>query len=310
MGLPIERVNLPDLNKAKSKNSLLRPIPTEQIMNFLRGFLNEKGYHPEEELQSMEPIHQMVIAIREGLLRFTFRDWRYSLTDIYNWGSREELTIELFAERKNMQMDLTVNKLMISEWELREYASNPTPEKPNMTIMDAVRLLLDFFNDANRNIEEWDNICMNHKPLIMERPPFDSMMEWFMERFRDNAIDDYQSFKDEGIFRSFKEYQLEREYYPSELIDSGLYDINYEYWSFGPHSIFIEFQELGEDPYYGYLLFNVYIKTGSVGIVYLVDSLEIKKGDQFYYDEVEELFAGFEHDLFGSARQWNKILEG
>jgi len=310
LGLPIEKVNLPDLNKAKSKSSLLRPLPTEQIMAFLKRFLQEEGYHPNEEMKSLDPLHRMIVVVREQLLKFSFRDWRYSLTDIYNWGNREELTIELFAERKNMHMKLTVNKFKITDWEMREYASDPSPEKPNMTIIDGARLLLEFFNNCNCNIEEWDNICMNHKPLIVEEPPFTSLFEFFMERFHENAREDYYELKEEGFFNSFKQYQLEREYYPTELLDTEMYDINYELWEFGPHTMFVEFEELGADLYYGYLMFNVYIKTGRVGITYLMDSLEISKGDQFYYDEVETLFSQFEYDLYGAARQWNQILEG
>jgi hypothetical protein len=308
MALPIEKMNLPTLRKAKSKQSILRPIPMEKVGYLIKEYFKHDGYFPNDEIKSLDELHRLIIFLRDQMLKLTFGDWRYSLTDIYRWSAVETITFELFAEKKNMKLQLSINKFYMTDHDLSEFASDPGPDKPNMTVADVMKMMMDFFATANEHIEEWNNISMEHKPIIAERPPFEDMVDWLFEKFHESFEYGYHASKEYGYTDSWKEYLMEKEVYPAEIITDEVYDINYNSMSFGPHGLFVDFVELGDDPYYGYYMFDVYVMTEDVGIKFLVDSLEISKGDQFSYDEVESLFRCFEYDLYDAAKQWNIIL--
>lgn len=308
MALPIEKMDLPTLRKAESKQSILRPIPLKKVAFIMKEYFKHDGYEPDDQIRNIDEIHRMVVFLRNQLLKLTFVDWRYSLTDIYLWDGLEEVTIDLLAQKKNLELQLHINQIRFTDYDLKEYGKAPDEKYPYMTVMDFIGIMMDFFKEANEVIEEWDNISLTDKPIITERPPFDGMREWIFEKFREAFEEDYEYSKEEGYYKNWKEYLLEREVYPAEIITDEIYDINYNSMSFGPYALHVEFLELGGDPYYGFYVLDVYIHIYNVGMSFLVDSLEISKSGQYTYDEVESLLDQFEYDLYGNVVQWNEVL--
>ena len=286
-------MGLPAFRDIKSKETLLKPLPMNEIYKIIGNAVRENRYGDEWKLGDMfEVIRELIDYINAG----RWHDWKYDLNAIHDWSDYQELIIELSAQKFNTQMKLTVKKEILTE----EFMEDE----------DITDVLMAFFDQAQQNINQWNNISAYHKPLIVEKPPFADVMKFAFEEFEMQFEKDYMFYKDHGYFNNYAEYELEKEVFPDEVFSYEVIDEILIREQFGPHWMMNDFKILGMDHRYGYMLIDPYIMTNNIGVCFKPSEIEIDSSQAKHKDEWEQFFEEEVNKYYDAVVQWNKIVKG
>jgi len=288
-------MGLPAFNRIKSKETLLKPLPMDLIYKEVGETLRRRENYEDWYLGEMFEMFKGVIDLVNG---GRWHDWRYDLNAIHDWSDYQELIVELNAEKVNTEMRLTINK---------QYYFEAYEE---LNHQDLINDFMAFFEEAQQNIEQWNNISAYHKPIIAERPTFDKQMRFAFEEFMMEFERDYGYYKDQGYFNNFAEYELEKEVFPAEVFSMEVIEELMQSHYYGPHSGFSNVKILGMDHRYGYIIVDNYIATQNIGVKFKPSYIEIDSSESLAKDEWEEWFKEEVDKYYSAVVQWNEIVKG
>lgn len=310
-----------DFEKIAAKEALLKPFPTNLLKKFIRKSMKRYIGTPEDPLDLEKfYITTMVELHQFSSEKLRFGDWKYVINSIYKWDL-DELIIEIVARKMNMKASLSITKtLIINEnynteedgvyyKEPRNYFKAP---KAKAVLRDLYKLL----DEAEMAIKQWNWICMKTKPIINAKPPLDSIGQLMKDSFLDDIVEfEWDSFKpkdDEHFYdgnhhyKDFNHFMEEHAFPLSYLIYYSLIDFEIDFGTKPKFSLWVDYWE---DPYDGWMGYNIYLSIERVKVNLIVYEEEIHVWSEiFYAEELPEIISGIIKSVYDSIIQWNKVI--
>ena len=314
-------------NEIVSHETFLRPFPREKIMMMVQSFWEDKGAAPDSTMT----LDQFFVVMEE-LFEFSgrnmvFGDMRYLIESYYDYLN-DSLLVDVKIEKANVRMT------MLAAWgSIDEYDIEDNDLVGEMYLRDIMYLLNEIFVRAEDAVEQWNQICLKHKPIITQRPPFDKMLyhvseatyhllneEW-MYVIDSDLVDKEEEFfgidgyteilhresRREHSQQTFqdREHFIEDAQFPVNMFMYYAFWENAAYWYFGPFRLGIDMMSIDAD----LMIMRPYITIENVMMTLLpVEDYFIESYDHDTAPEMMTFFENYFKSMEASVIQWNNVL--
>lgn len=279
-------------NEIVSFESFLKPFPVKKIMEMIRDFFKENRFHPNQKV-NLEEYYNIIPLLHEfSKEEMRFGDKRYIIGGFYDYDND---TLKMWVEVERINSEITI---YLGETTFSSYDNDYVDYK----LYELLEKTGKFFSYIGESVNDWNQMSINVKPVIKERPP--------VEKFMDDALMSFLDFtKEEHHYSDYEiregSYNDFMENYTFMTFITMHFSIPENVWGFGNYALIIEQEHIDNE----LLVLSAFIRfKGQKAGVKLFEEFYDIYSDYLSAEDVKNTIKRFGDKILTKTAEWNKSL--